>query len=642
MARSRRPAPEALEDRTAPAVFGVPWSDPTHLTLSFAPDGTSIGGQASTLFATLNAQEPMAAWQAVVLHAVQTWAVKTNLDVGVVPDDGQPFGTSGAGSEAPRFGDIRIGAAPLSPEVLAVSVPHDPFLSGGWSGDVILNSTANFTDPQSDLYGVLLHEFGHVLGLGPSTDHASVLYQDATWVATKLAASDVAAIQALYGAPAPSRARNHTFQTAARVRFNADDGAVFTGTTPLVASGDLAAVGQSDVFSVQTATFAGPMTFRLETAGISLLAPRLTVYDASGNVLGQALSTSVFGDVVSVHLDAAAANTIYYVRVQAATTGLFAVGRYGLAVTFDATLKMTPGQIAGLLRGAHGDSSGGDSSDGAKPGTIPALRTTSGYAANQHYEVRGGLSTAVTYSFQSPLSPSGAPLLLTLAVSASGERAVLPQAQVLDANQQPVAVEVLVNNRGGTTLQATGLAPGQTYYLQITPPASGPGEDASFSVVADFTQSPTLSPVLAAGTVTTAAPPPGYALYVALDQVFQFTLSAADAGAPAGSAVQMTITDAGGSVVYSLTAPSGQTVTGPPVLLVPGAYTIRLSALTPGGAPGTLTFQLRGGSITDPIGPVLTDPTNAPMYTNPGDPFTYYYPGGTVAASPFLVIPLVL
>src|SRR6516164_6196523 len=110
MARLRRLALEVLEDRTAPAVFGVPWSDPTHLTLSFAPDGTSIGGQASTLFATLNAQEPMAAWQAVVLHAVQTWAVNTSLDVGGVPDDGQHFGTAGAGSEAPRFGDIRIGA----------------------------------------------------------------------------------------------------------------------------------------------------------------------------------------------------------------------------------------------------------------------------------------------------------------------------------------------------------------------------------------------------------------------------------------------------------------------------------------------------------------------------------------------------
>ena len=43
----------------------------------------------------------------------------------------------------------------------------------------------------------------------------------------------------------------------------------------------------------------------------------------------------------------------------------------------------------------------------------------------------------------------------------------------------------------------------------------------------------------------------------------------------------MTITDAKGKVVYTLAAPSGQTVTGPPVLLGSGAYTVILSILTP-------------------------------------------------------------
>src|SRR5713226_7033277 len=136
MARSRRLTLEVLEDRTTPAVFGVPWSDPSHLTLSFVPDGTRIGGQTSSLFATLDAQEPSAAWQAIILRALQTWAINTNLNIGVVPDNGQPFGTPSSGQGSTRFGDIRIGAAPLSPDVLAVSVPHDPYLSGSWSGDV--------------------------------------------------------------------------------------------------------------------------------------------------------------------------------------------------------------------------------------------------------------------------------------------------------------------------------------------------------------------------------------------------------------------------------------------------------------------------------------------------------------------------
>ena len=36
---------ERLEERAVPATFGVPWADPSRLTLSFAPDGTSVAGQ---------------------------------------------------------------------------------------------------------------------------------------------------------------------------------------------------------------------------------------------------------------------------------------------------------------------------------------------------------------------------------------------------------------------------------------------------------------------------------------------------------------------------------------------------------------------------------------------------------------------
>ena len=45
------------------------------------------------------------------------------------------------------------------------------------------------------------------------------------------------------------------------------------------------------------------MTFRLQSAGISLLTPQLTVLDSKGNVLGDAQATSDFGDTVTVHLN---------------------------------------------------------------------------------------------------------------------------------------------------------------------------------------------------------------------------------------------------------------------------------------------------------------------------------------------------
>src|SRR5262249_15839237 len=83
MARPLRLTGERLEARRTPAVFGPPWTDPLHLTLSFAPDGTQIAGHASTLFQTLNVQEPTADWQRAILRAVQTWVVNANISVGV-------------------------------------------------------------------------------------------------------------------------------------------------------------------------------------------------------------------------------------------------------------------------------------------------------------------------------------------------------------------------------------------------------------------------------------------------------------------------------------------------------------------------------------------------------------------------------
>src|SRR4051812_44548554 len=102
--RSNQPAIEALEGRAVPATFGVPWSDASHLTLSFAPDGTPIAGHTSSLFQALGAQEPTAVWQRQTLLAFQTWAVNANINIGLVNDGGQSFGVAGNSQHDPRFG----------------------------------------------------------------------------------------------------------------------------------------------------------------------------------------------------------------------------------------------------------------------------------------------------------------------------------------------------------------------------------------------------------------------------------------------------------------------------------------------------------------------------------------------------------
>src|SRR5438105_2779415 len=123
---------ERLEDRCTPATWGNPWPDPGHLTLSFAPDGTQVGGQTSNLFQKMAALGPVSAWQTAILRAFQTWAVQADINIGVIGDQGLPFGATGAIQGDSRFGDIRLAAYPMAKTAEAFAGPFE-IDAGTWS-----------------------------------------------------------------------------------------------------------------------------------------------------------------------------------------------------------------------------------------------------------------------------------------------------------------------------------------------------------------------------------------------------------------------------------------------------------------------------------------------------------------------------
>ena len=115
---------ERLDDRCLPALLGLPWPDPGHLTLSFAPDGTQVDNTPSGLFQKLNGQAATKVWETELLRALQTWAVSANINLGVMPDRGQALGSAGPIQGSADFGDIRV----LPPAAILETVPHFGFV----------------------------------------------------------------------------------------------------------------------------------------------------------------------------------------------------------------------------------------------------------------------------------------------------------------------------------------------------------------------------------------------------------------------------------------------------------------------------------------------------------------------------------
>ncbi|HZW30889.1 MAG TPA: matrixin family metalloprotease [Isosphaeraceae bacterium] len=653
MAKFRPLVVEHLEARTAPAVFSLPWRDPTHLTLSFAPDGTEIAGQPSDLFQTLDSQFPTpASWQSLIVQAFQTWAVNTNVSVGLVSDSGAPFGVAGLTQGDPRFGDIRIGARPMASDVMAITVPPDPYFSATLSGDLILNSSANLNP--DNLFSVVLHEAGLALGLGESTDPSSAMYSYDNPNAT-LSPGDVQNIQALYGTPAPDpNGSDHSFATATPM----SEPPLYIGLTPLVAYGDRTSLSDTNVFSFQPVPlYTGSVTIELQTSGISFLQPSLEVYDQNFHLLGQAQSTSVLGDVVTVHLPNVDFLQHYYIEVGSPAQDVFGMGRYALSVTFDGLTLVNPASLPDILRGPYDSLSAGDiagllinpfgvlfNSELDTNGTFltaEPLQSQPGYPANSQYDTVASLSALFGtefYKVQAPPAPAGTPEVLTVSLTALPVNGIVPIVALFDANADPVSADILLNGNGTYLLQATGLNPGATYYLRVTaapPPARAVG---NYALVADFGGVPADTQSFVDGTLSQGNPEDEYSLYVAQSQLFQFVLSSgADTACDDDAQVLLEIWNSSGQLVFSLFGPAGQTVSGASVLLTPGQYQVSFSIVNASGAAPPIGYRLWGANLSDPIGPASSDPTTEPMYPCPNDPsvYCYCYPDGTYGTTPY-------
>jgi hypothetical protein len=348
-----RPCLESLESRVVLySATGNLWPNPQVITISFMPDGTNVGGTVpSNLSAVFNKQPKLVAanWQSQILRAAQVWAQQTNINFVVVPDSGNPIGSGNFQQGDPSSGDIRIGGYPFGSTTLAWSFQPPPVNNFSMAGDILFNTGMGYSVGTTyDLFTVATHEFGHALGLGHTSTETqvgtqsilqSVMLAGYNAVKSNLITDDIAGIESIYSS-GYSRSPdgfdavnpNGTFATATNLNPMIDPYAL----TALVTNLDITSTSDIDdyVFSAPAST-TGNLTVNVQSSGLSLLAPKVTIYAANQTtVLGTANGLNEYGTTLSVSVTGVSAGQVFYVKVQGADTTAFGTGAYAMTMNF--------------------------------------------------------------------------------------------------------------------------------------------------------------------------------------------------------------------------------------------------------------------------------------------------------------------
>ncbi|MDK1031974.1 MAG: matrixin family metalloprotease, partial [Planctomycetia bacterium] len=149
----------------------------------------------------------------VIDDALDVWAsVSAFTNLGEVTDGGADAGALEA--DDGHLGDIRVAAWEINagPVLAHAYQPGTEAIFGNTlAGDLHLDVNRTWVDNSDDVSGngqfdfftIVLHEFGHSLGLEHSSVSGSVMESTYAGARRTLQLDDIAGIQALYGVPEP-------------------------------------------------------------------------------------------------------------------------------------------------------------------------------------------------------------------------------------------------------------------------------------------------------------------------------------------------------------------------------------------------------------------------------------------------------
>ncbi len=346
--RHARPCQEDLESRVVLyTASGNLWLSPQLITVSFVPDGTNLNGKSSNLFSTFNSKFGSAStWENVILEAAQLWAQQTNINFSVVSDNGAAEGSGSYQQGDPNFGDIRIGGYDFgNSSTLAETYMPPPINNYSAAGDIMINTDPGVSfkiNGTYDLETVMAHELGHALGLLHSSVSNAVMYAVYNGIKQSLTSDDIAGIQSIYGgARTPDQYEGSLGDGSFSTTYNINSLINSTGLTALVTGADITTTSDQDyyVLTVPSGTN-GTMKVTMQSQGLSLLEPQLTIYNSSQTSVGSVNGTK-FGDTVTVTVSGVSAGQNYYIKAFTPLTTANGTGAYALSMTFGANAAPT-------------------------------------------------------------------------------------------------------------------------------------------------------------------------------------------------------------------------------------------------------------------------------------------------------------
>jgi hypothetical protein len=157
------------------------------------------------------------------------------------------------------------------------------------------------------------------------------MYSTYTTQKSSLTSDDVAGIQAIYGAR-PQASPNNSFSTATNLNGQIDPNSLTARVTGL----DISKTCEVDYYSFTAPSgSSSTLNVNVQSSGLSLLAPTLTIYAADqSTVLGSASYSGTLGATLSVTVSGIKPGQVFYAKVSGANTTAFGTGAYALTLNF--------------------------------------------------------------------------------------------------------------------------------------------------------------------------------------------------------------------------------------------------------------------------------------------------------------------